>query len=133
MGFEHDPKKLKDVRVLLDLARNEIRCDSMVAMRSLLEEILDRHSRGRVHVLKFKNRFAHPTKGGWADIVLYLFFPDDPSLYVFEVQVVHRHLSVMRHQLDGTADYTKTRAATEIMLMLGETSTRITFSEKMCL
>ena len=43
-------------------------------------------------------------------------FLDDPRLHVFELQLVHQKLSLMRTQIGGHADYKVTRAAAEISL-----------------
>lgn len=117
LATESQPEKAKDVRYLMDLARNEITSGTVVGIEAVLQELLEAHAKNFIRLVRFKNRFQQPTLGGWADIVVNLFFLDDPRLHVFELQLVHEKLSVMRKQIGGHSDYTCTRAATEICLM----------------
>ena len=70
LAFEHEPRKLKDVRYLVDVARNEVLAGTLSALMLVLSEILLMHNSGIIRIVRFKNRFAHPTPGGWADLVL---------------------------------------------------------------
>merc|ERR1711957_623869 len=95
--------------------------DSLASLLLVLQEILKMHRSGTIRLTRFKNRFLNPTSGGWADIVMNLFVLDDPRLHVFELQLVHRQMSVMRQQMGGHADYKVMRAATEITASLQTT------------
>merc|ERR1712118_217150 len=98
MATEHVEAKIKDVRYLVDLSRNEIVAKSVRGLVAVLQELLRMHATGVIRLVRCKNRFQEPTLGGWADIVLNACFVDDPHLHVFELQLVHEKLSIMRKQ-----------------------------------
>ena len=120
LAFEPEPAKHKDVRYLCDLARGEIKADSMESLQRVLEEILEMHKNGTICLVQFKNRFENPIVGGWADILINAVFQRDPKLHIFEIQLVHQKLSVMRKQVGGHSDYKTTRAASEILRLIQE-------------
>jgi hypothetical protein len=49
-----------------------------------------------IRIVRVKNRFEHPTKGGWADILINFVFTDDLNRHVHELQIQHRELVVIR-------------------------------------
>lgn len=116
--FECEAHKSLDVRYLWDIARNELRASSIRGLQAILTVVLKMHKDKVIRIVRAKNRFRNPTAGGWSDLVLNCVFLDDPNLHVFELQLVHEKLSLMRAHIGGHADYKITRAAVEIKFMM---------------
>ena len=96
---------------ILDLNRSMIICanlsDIHKVLRVLIElEILNCHSR-------VKNRFLHPSEGGWRDLMLNFILPR--SGHVCELQIVHNRMLTARKGLPGHMVYGRMRNASELM------------------
>merc|ERR1711957_501639 len=64
-------------------------------------------------IVRFKDRFTEPTPGGWADLCLNVMFCDGPQV-VWELQLAHKALTLVRSNLGAHDEYVEYRAATEI-------------------
>jgi hypothetical protein len=62
-----------------------------------------------------KNRFEHPTKGGWSDISINFVFADDQSRHVQELQLQHRELVLIRKRWGEDARYADLRVLSEFL------------------
>merc|ERR1712137_1127549 len=119
-AFEVEPHKAKDLRFLCDVARNSITVPTMAGMSDVLHVLLQLHEEACLHLLRIKDRFTNPTAGGWADLCVNAVLLSDPLLHVFELQIVHEKMSLVRCQMGGHSDYVIARASAEIVDMLDE-------------
>jgi len=67
-----------------------------------------------IRIVKFKDRFGDPTDAGWADIMVLLMFRTGPKV-VFELQLTHFSLMVVRRDLGAHSEYSEFRASGEIL------------------
>jgi hypothetical protein len=72
-----------------------------------------------LHILDLKNRYASPTSAGWADCCVRLYFEQDPNRHIVEIQLVHEDLFRCRARLGAHTAYSKSRAASELLEVLG--------------
>ena len=68
---------------VLDVVRGALLYDDLEGFCRALDAIQNYEG---VEVLRIKDRFSHPTSGGWRDCMLNLVFLDDPNKHVCEVQ-----------------------------------------------
>ena len=54
----------------------------------------------------------------WADLLVNIMFPDDPNHHVFELQIYHRDMLLVRQQLGGHREYDESRAGEEILSLM---------------
>merc|ERR1712228_942437 len=90
---------------------------SMANMARGVGHVQNDTENGLVEVFRVKNRFSNPM-GGWSDVLLNLRFQADVSespLVPFEVQLVHRAMLILRHDLGGHEAYAKFRFAAEFL------------------
>jgi len=66
-----------------------------------------------------KGRFAKPTSGGWADIMVNFYFETDNQQHICEVQLVHTQLYNVRTKMGAHRSYAVFRATLELLLMNG--------------
>ncbi len=71
-------------------------------------------------LVRCKERFGRPTSGGWADIMMNLYFEDDAEwAHVCEIQLVHVELYSVRKNMGAHGSYTEFRAALELCEKVG--------------
>ena len=70
-------------------------------------------------VVRVKDRFKHPSGGGWRDVMINYFVVIDGAKHVCEVQLVHKSLLTARKGLPGHIIYGVVRNATEVLEFLG--------------
>ena len=70
-------------------------------------------------VVRVKDRFKHPSGGGWRDVMINYFVVIDGAKHVCEVQLVHKSLLTARKGLPGHVIYGVVRNATEVLEFLG--------------
>ena len=70
-------------------------------------------------VVRVKDRFKHPSGGGWRDVMINYFVLIDGAKHVCEVQLVHKSLLTARKGLPGHIIYGVVRNATEVLEFLG--------------
>ena len=124
------PNTWKPERVC-DICRGSIECKDFVTMTTVLRLLCDLDSElfvtgqaggilEKICITRTKDRFGHPTSGGWADIMVNFYFEDDGDRHICEVQLVHSQLYTVRKNMGAHQTYSMFRAALEIMEMLGE-------------
>ena len=70
-------------------------------------------------VVRVKDRFKHPSGGGWRDVMINFYVVGDGAKHVCEVQLVHKSLLTARRGLPGHVIYGVVRNATEVLEFLG--------------
>ena len=70
-------------------------------------------------VVRVKDRFKHPSGGGWRDVMINYVVVIDGAKHVCEVQLVHKSLLTARKGLPGHIIYGVVRNATEVLEFLG--------------
>ena len=95
-----------------DIVRALFECETKAAMASVYEALATHEG---LVVVRGKDRWRHPTEGGWADFMVNFRLKADRNRHVAEVQIVHRKLMIAREGLDGHAAYAQGRAATETL------------------
>ena len=70
-------------------------------------------------VVRVKDRFKHPSGGGWRDVMINFYVVSDGAKHVCEVQLVHKSLLTARKGLPGHVIYGIVRNATEVLEFLG--------------
>ena len=70
-------------------------------------------------VVRVKDRFKHPSGGGWRDVMINFYVVSDGAKHVCEVQLVHKSLLTARKGLPGHIIYGVVRNATEVLEFLG--------------
>merc|ERR1712050_140943 len=84
---------------IYDGARGMLVYNSMGGLALALERIEVSHKDHFFQVLRVKDRFTKPAKG-WSDVLLNMrFTANQLPEFSFEVQVVHRKMLVLRHDL----------------------------------
>ena len=74
---------------------------------------------GVLAVVRVKDRFKHPSGGGWRDVMINFYVVSDGAKHVCEVQLVHKSLLTARKGLPGHIIYGVVRNATEVLEVLG--------------
>lgn len=103
-----------------DAARSMILCESMEQLVRALRHIRSDHDHNMIKILRVKERFSQPTGGGWSDVLINFQFPvqhEQSNPLVWELQLVHAHMLVVRKDLGGHESYAKYRVAREILDM----------------
>ena len=70
-------------------------------------------------VVRVKDRFKHPSGGGWRDVMINYYVVIDGAKHVCEVQLVHKSLLTARKGLPGHIIYGVVRNASEVLEFLG--------------
>jgi len=119
--FESDEKKRGRYECLKDISRATIVCESTGVLLRVLAVFSCLDNTGLLSVVSGKNRFADPTSGGWADIMLNIVLPapGTGALHICEIQLVHHRMLVVRTHLGAHSDYADFRAALELTEVLG--------------
>jgi len=123
-----------DATPLCDVLRGSLQCKDFTMLVTALEELkaLDSEfgdvaqARGltqRIRLLRIKDRFAAPTSGGWADVLVNFVFEDDATKHVVELQLQHENLLLVRKEGGGHKDYNEFRSAFELLEAVGKAPT----------
>jgi hypothetical protein len=102
-----------------DVVRAMLVATSMSAVGSIVRGLLALHEAGALRVVRIKDRFAHPSAGGWRDLMVNFVIVGDPTRHVCEVQVVHEMMLTARKGLPGHAIYGIVRSAIELIESCG--------------
>jgi len=73
----------------------------------------------RIDILRVKNRFAKPTGGGWADLLVSFTFCSDPNKHICELQLCHKALMTVRKNMGAQDEYARFRSAVELLEVTG--------------
>ena len=123
-----------DATPLCDVLRGSLQCKDFTMLVTALEELkaLDSEfgdvaqARGltqRIRLLRIKDRFAVPTSGGWADVLVNFVFEGDAAKHVVELQLQHENLLLVRKEGGGHKDYNEFRSAFELLEAVGKAPT----------
>ena len=123
-----------DATPLCDVLRGSLQCEDFTMLVTALEllEALDSElgdpaqARGltqRIRLLRIKDRFAAPTSGGWADVLVNFVFEGDAAKHVVELQLQHENLLLVRKEGGGHKDYNEFRSAFELLEAVGKAPT----------
>jgi hypothetical protein len=135
MALEESDRKWT-ARCVMDIGRGAINCPDTGQMTKTLEYLdactSDVRNQTRpndyrdlllhlpeIQVVRVKNRFENPTKGGWADIFINFVFAQDENRHVHELQVQHSNLVHIRKRLGEDARYANLRVLAEILQTAG--------------
>ena len=111
---------------ICDVVRGSVTCDDMGSLTKVLGILRQMHEEGHLVLVRGKNRFAHPTPGGWADGMLnfsvtVLGEGGGAALkFVCELQLIHGKLLTARKEMGGHAVYGGFRCAGELATFLEE-------------
>ena len=72
-----------------------------------------------ITIVRFKDRFSKPTKGGWTDVALNFYFKVDRNRHRCELQLVHKKMMAVREGMDEHEEYEQFRAAAAIVEVFG--------------
>jgi len=109
-----------NVGAICDVSRNMIVFDDMLGMVAALQHL---SANKRIRIVRLKNRWAKPSSGGWADILMNVIFVSgcDASVIesniICEIQLVHKHMLTVRSAMGGHDGYTSFRSAEELLEM----------------
>lgn len=100
-----------------DAARAMLVYEQMDGIGMGLERIESDIKEKMVLLVRIKDRFASPV-GGWSDFLLNLRFPPETpgvTMLPFEIQLVHKKMLVLRHDLGGHDIYERFRFAQDVL------------------
>jgi hypothetical protein len=79
-----------------------------------------------IKIHRVKNRFASPTSGGWADVLVSFSFDDERDDedeggggHICELQLVHSQMMTVRSEMGGHSEYNQFRSALELLEVAG--------------
>eukprot|EP00746_Dinoflagellata_sp_MGD_P139466 gnl/MRDRNA2_/MRDRNA2_72919_c0_seq1.p1 gnl/MRDRNA2_/MRDRNA2_72919_c0~~gnl/MRDRNA2_/MRDRNA2_72919_c0_seq1.p1 ORF type:complete len:1107 (-),score=193.57 gnl/MRDRNA2_/MRDRNA2_72919_c0_seq1:416-3736(-) len=101
-----------------DAAREMIMCKDVCTICSVLRSFIQRMVAGKLLIVSFKDRFQHPTDGGWSDCLLSIVRVGDPVFHIAEVQIVHEDMMAVRRNMGAHHEYNEFRAIAEIFVGL---------------
>lgn len=115
--------------LMCDVVRGALECKdftTMITVIRLLRDLdLDLGDTGvtggideNICITRAKDRFGHPTSGGWADFMVNFYFKDDEGQHICEVQLVHSQMYILRQKMGAHKTYGQFRGAKEILEML---------------
>mmetsp|Transcript_3380 Transcript_3380/g.10394 ORF Transcript_3380/g.10394 Transcript_3380/m.10394 type:complete len:475 (+) Transcript_3380:340-1764(+) len=90
-------------------------CDRGLAAISQLGTALLGTDAAEIEIVSIRNRFAEPTTGGWADVLVQFAFDADDNRHIVEVRLVHQDLSLVAEEHNAVGPYVKTRSALELL------------------
>ena len=111
---------------ICDVVRGSVTCDDMGSLTTVLGILLKMHEEGHLVLVRGKNRFSHPTPGGWADGMLNFSVRvlgeggGAALLFVCELQLIHGKLLTARKEMGGHAVYGGFRCAGELATFFEE-------------
>ena len=113
---QHDYSRLQDI------VRGGVTMEKNFTQYGLMLFFLENGERGRgsqqIKITKVKNRWKHPTDGGWADALLCFYFLDDPNRHICELQLMDATLFQLRRDFGFHHVYKDVRNAQEILAVL---------------
>ena len=101
-----------------DVVRCIIECHDCKLMCDVIDTLLNSCDE-QLSVVRVKDRVNNLTSMGWMDVMVNVVLENDSHAHVCEVQVVHSKMMLARAGLGGHGPYSKWRAATEILAVLG--------------
>lgn len=117
--LEEDAGRRGNLTTLRDVARNGIIARSMKGVVKALRRLIALHEDRKICIIRVKDRCEHPTAGGWADLnVNAVFLEEKLPKTVFEIQVIHKALMLVRAELGAHSEYNEFRAAAEITALI---------------
>jgi hypothetical protein len=90
-------------------------CDTSLAAISQLDTRLLGADAVAIEIVSVWNRFAEPTTGGWADVLVQFAFDADDNRHIVEVRLVHQDLALVAEEHNALGPYVKTRSALELL------------------
>ena len=99
-----------------DIVRDMVEGESTAQLAQLVRAFFDDDA---IVVVRLKDRFKHPSGGGWRDIMINYYVASDANKHVCEVQLVHKSLLMARKGLPGHVIYGVVRNSTEVLEFLG--------------
>jgi hypothetical protein len=134
MALEADHSRRWTTQCVLDIVRGAISCPEVSLMVDAVEFLeactVDVRREGthklkdvvqdlpRINIVRVKNRFSEPTRGGWVDLLLNITFEGNP--HVVEVQIHHILLERVRDDWGGHKVYAKVRVLQELLVVANE-------------
>ena len=105
-----------DYSSVKDIVRGCVICKNMADVREVLELV---QSSKEVTIVRIKNRFAHPTTGGWADVSVNVVFDADVTMHVCELQIALKLFWLVREDFNEHDAYGAFRQSYEILRVFG--------------
>lgn len=100
-----------------DIVRAMFVATSMKDIASLIDHFV---ALGTIEIVRVKDRFTHPSSGGWRDVMLNVRLRDELlPRHVCEVQIAHLTMVNARQGLPGHIIYARVRNATETLEKMG--------------
>jgi len=102
---------------IMDAARTMVVYDNMENFARGAERIQVDRADKVVSVVRFKDRFTKPM-GGWSDFLVNLIPTIDnsqPSAVPFEIQLCHKKMLILRHDVGGHDSYEQLRFASDVL------------------
>ena len=106
------PERAGQAERICDVVRDMFVHTSMRQMTATIDAFV---GSDEVRVVRIKDRFSHPSAGGWRDVMVNYVLADDESAHVCEAQLVHKTLLHARADFDGHVYYGRVRNATELL------------------
>jgi ankyrin repeat protein len=113
-----DGGKPTDFETACDIVRGSVVCETMCDLLKVLRLLLQLQVDGFILIVRFKNRFKHPTAAGWADAMINfvcLRGGDAAAGHVCELQLVHATMLKARKEFGGHNAYVAFREAAELL------------------
>merc|ERR1712228_613565 len=101
----------------MDASRSMVIYDSMNTMLEGVKQFSIDHTNNEIQVLRVKERFSEPM-AGWSDILINARFVNadySSLLFVWEVQLVHKSMLMLRHDFGGHDVHDRFRFAKEVL------------------
>jgi hypothetical protein len=95
-----------------DIVRGLVACEKMSDIAVAIRELVDHPD---IEIIRWKNRFARPSSGGWRDFLVCFFFRSDKQKHICEMQVAHTKMLKARQGLGGHAIYNCVRNGAEFI------------------
>merc|ERR1712232_385788 len=103
-----------DADTVCDITRAMVTCKTFKDHCHLIGYTSTSASDGAIMLERMKQRYEHPSTGGWRDIMINVSFPDEGTRHICEVQIVHEKMVLLRSG-DGHGDYNACHAAAELL------------------
>lgn len=103
-----------DCSKVLDIFGCIIDCPDYVSMAAVVAAFAAKHQAGDLQLSRIKDRWTHPSSGGWRDLMFNLVIND----VIFEVQITHSKMLGARKGMDAHKAYNQFRSFAEIFNML---------------
>jgi len=73
----------------------------------------------KIVIVWYKDRWTHPTNGGWADSLVNFYFADDKTKTICELQLPHGDMMAIREAFGAHNGYDELRKAVELLTITG--------------